>query len=163
MAHKVDELDRAIVTQLQQDGRMSSAEIARRIGGVTERAVRYRIDRLREGGVIRIRAIVNPQLLGFPVTGDISIEVESGRVHEVARRIAEFDCVGYVAFSMGQRDISIQVYTRDNQELYRFATEVLGNLPGVIKTSTFFVPLKLKDIDDWQIPLSLCAEVGTET
>lgn len=137
---------------------MSSAEIARRIGGITERAVRYRIDRLIQDGVIRVSAIVNPTTLGYPVIGDISIEVESGRVQELAREIAGFDCVAYVAFSMGERDISIQVNASGNDELFHFATEILGNLPGVIKTSTLVVPLKLKDVYDWQIPSSSCVE-----
>jgi Lrp/AsnC family transcriptional regulator for asnA, asnC and gidA len=157
MTHRIDDVDRAIVKQLQQDGRMSSARIARRIGGITERAVRYRIDRLIRDGVIRVRAIVNPRALGRPVMGDITLEVESGHVQEVAQRVAQFDCVGYVAFSMGEKDISLQAYTRDNDELYRFATEVLGKLPWVTKTTTLIVPQKLKDIDDWQMPSSSCA------
>jgi Lrp/AsnC family transcriptional regulator for asnA, asnC and gidA len=156
MTHRIDDLDRAIVRQLQEDGRLSSAEIARRIGGITERAVRYRIDRLIQEGVIRIRAIVSPRALGLPVMGDITLEVESGHVQEVAQRVAQFDCVGYVAFSMGEKDISIQAYTRDNDELYRFATEVLGNLSWVTKTTTLIVPQKVKDIDEWQIPSSPC-------
>jgi Lrp/AsnC family transcriptional regulator for asnA, asnC and gidA len=156
MKHRIDDLDRAIVKQLQEDGRMSSAEIARRISGITERAVRYRIDRLIGDGVIRIRAIVNPRALGLPVMGDVTLEVESGHVQEVAQRVAQFDCVGYVAFSMGEKDISLQAYTGDNDELYRFATEVLGNLRWVTKTTTVIVPQKVKDIDEWQMPSSPC-------
>ncbi len=158
MTHRIDSLDRAIVRLLQEDGRISSAQIARRIGKVTERTVRYRIDRLVEDGVIRIRAIVNPRSVGRSVIGDITLEVESGHVQEVAQRVAQLDCVGYVAFSMGEKDISLQAYTRDNDELYRFATEVLGKLPWVTKTTTLIVPQKLKDIDDWQIPSSACVK-----
>ena len=152
MAHTIDPIDRSIVGLLQQDGRMPAAEIARRIGHITERAVRYRLDRLIAEGVIRIRAIVNPKAVGCGVIGDIMVEVESGHVREVARLLTEFDSVAYVAFSMGQRDISLQVNARDMDELYRFATETIGALPWVRKTNTYVVPLKLKDIDDWQIP-----------
>jgi Lrp/AsnC family transcriptional regulator for asnA, asnC and gidA len=158
MRHKIDQTDREIVRQLLADGRMPSAEIARRVGAITERAVRYRIDRLIAEGVIKVSAIVSPKALGFTVTGDISLEVESGHVQEVARRVAKFDCVGYVAFATGEKDVSVQVYTRSNDELYRFATEVLGTLPWVIKTTTFLVPQKLKDVYDWQIPLSSCVD-----
>lgn len=158
MVRKIDPLDRMIVEQLQTDGRMSSAEIARRIGQITERAVRYRIERLTRDGVINVRAIVNPKALGLSVVGDISLEVESGHVQEVACRIAEFDCVSYVACSMGAKDVSVQVNARSNDELYCFATEILGNLPWVKKTSVLLVPLKLKDVYDWQIPSSLCVE-----
>jgi Lrp/AsnC family transcriptional regulator, regulator for asnA, asnC and gidA len=153
MAYTVDPIDRAIVEFLQQDGRMSAAEIARRLGNITERAVRYRLDRLIRDKIVRVRAIVNPKAVGYGVIGDIMVEVESGHVREVARLLTEFDSVGYVAFSMGQGDISLQVNARDTDELYRFATEVIGALPWVRKTTTYLVPLKLKDIDDWQIPV----------
>lgn len=134
---------------------MSSAEIARRIRDITERAVRYRIDRMLREGVIRVSALVNPKAIGFPVTADIFIEVEAGRVTEVAQRLTEFECVGYVGCSTGDREVSIQVYARDNEELYRFAAETVGNVPGVRKTSTHLVPLVLKDVYQWQIPDSV--------
>lgn len=131
---------------------MSSAEIARRIGNISERSVRYRIDRLIQEDVIRVTAVANPRAVGFTVTGDIFIEVEPGQVLDVARTMAEFECVSYVACSTGDRDISIQVYARDNEELYRFVTEVVGNVPGIRKTSTVLLPLVLKDVYDWHIP-----------
>lgn len=134
---------------------MSSAEIARRLGHVSERSVRYRIGRLIQKGVIQVSAIVNPKAVGFPVTADIFIEVEPGRVLEVARRIAEFKCVSYVACSTGAQDLSIQVYARDNEELHRFVTEVIGSVPGIRKTTTVLLPLVLKDVYNWRIPDSL--------
>lgn len=158
MAYILNHLDREIVEQLLKDGRMPGAEIARRVGGLTERAVRYRIERLIREGIIRISAVVNPKALGFTVVGDVNLEVESGHVQEVARRITEFDCVGYVACSMGEKDVSIQVNARSTDELYRFVTEVLGSLPWVRKTTTLLVPLKLKDVYEWQIPQSFCVE-----
>jgi len=156
MAHKIDHIDRAIIYLLLEDGRMSSAEIARRIGDVSERSVRYRMERLIQEGVIHVTAIVNPKAVDFTVTADVFLEVEPGRVLEVARRMAEFACVSYVACSTGDRDVSIQVYARDNEELYRFVTEVVGNVPGVRKTHTVLLPLILKDVYDWQIPESVC-------
>jgi Lrp/AsnC family transcriptional regulator for asnA, asnC and gidA len=156
MTHQVDHIDRSIVRLLLEDGRMSSAEIARRLGDITERAVRYRVGRLTREGVIRVSALVNPKAIGFPVTADIFIEVEAGHAMEVAQRLTEFDCVGYVGCSTGDREVSIQVYARDNEELYRFAAEAVGNVPGVRKTSTHLVPLVLKYVYQWQIPDSVC-------
>lgn len=152
MAQKIDEIDRAIVRQLLEDGRMSNAEIARRIDGVSERVVRYRISRLIQGNVIQVSAIVNPKAVGFPVTADVFVEAEPGRVLEVAEKMAQFECVSYVGCSTGDRDISIQVFARDLEELYRFVAEVVGNVPGVRKTSTILLPRKLKDVYDWAIP-----------
>jgi Lrp/AsnC family transcriptional regulator for asnA, asnC and gidA len=158
MPPKIDRLDQTIVRLLIEDGRMSSTEIARRIGDVSERAVRYRIDRLIQEGVIRVRAIVNPKTMGFSVMADIFVEVEPGRVMEVAQKLAGFECVGYVACSTGERDLSIQVYARDNEELYRFVTEVVGNVSGVRRTTTVLVPLLLKHNYEWQIPDSVCVD-----
>jgi len=160
MTRKPDRLDQAIVRLLIEDGRMSSTEIARRIGDVSERSVRYRIDRLIQQGVIRVSAIVNPKAVGFLVMADIFIEVEPGQVMDVANRMAKFECVSYIACSTGDRDLSIQVYARDNEELYRFVTEVVGNVPGVRKTSTVLVPLVLKDNYEWHIPDSVCVDPG---
>ncbi len=154
---ETDELDRKIIDLLMEDGRMSCAEVARRISllashPVSERAVRYRIERLVRQGIIRVSAIPNPKKLGFQVVADVVIEVEPGRVQEVARQLAAYDCVSYVACSTGDRDISIQVVARDNAELYTFVSEVVGKVSGVRRTTTFLVPLILKDVYEWRIP-----------
>ena len=154
---EIDTIDRAIIDLLMEDGRMSCAEIARRIEGLSERAVRYRIDRLIQQGLIRISAIVNPQAVGFPVVADVFLEVEPGQIMAVARKMAEYECVSYVACSTGDRDVSIQVVARDNAELYRFVTEVVGQVPGVRKTTTLLVPEVLKDVYEWRIPHRACA------
>lgn len=157
MPRKIDEIDRAIARLLREDGRMSCAEIARRIGSdVSARKVRYRLNQLIEKGIISIRARVIPEAVGFPVTGDVFIQVEAGRVLEAAHKIAELECVSYVACSTGDRDLSIQIHTRNNDELYRLVTEIIGRLPGVTKTSTVLLPIVVKDVNDWAIPESTC-------
>jgi Lrp/AsnC family transcriptional regulator, regulator for asnA, asnC and gidA len=156
VAATLDQTDRRIVSLLLRDGRLSSAEITRRLGsGVSERSVRYRIERLRKVGVIRISAIVNPQALGYSVTGDVIIEVGAGRLRSVAEELTAFANVSYVAASAGEGDLSIQVYAHDNQELLRFVDEVVGRLDGVTRTRTVVVPWKLKDVYEWQIPESM--------
>lgn len=150
--YELDSIDRAIVDLLIEDGRMSSADIARRIGHVSERSVRYRLERMLHDRAIRVSAIVNPKAVGFGVTADVLLEVEPGRVQEVARKLAGLAQVSYVACSTGERDLSIQIYARDNQELYQFVTEVIGHVPGVRRTTTILVPVIVKDVYDWHIP-----------
>jgi Lrp/AsnC family transcriptional regulator for asnA, asnC and gidA len=149
---ELDKVDRAIIRLLMEDGRMSIAEIARRAGGTSARSVRYRLDRLLKDGVIQVSAITHPRKVGFDVMADVWIEIEPGRVLGVAHRMAEFQQVSYVGCSTGEKDLSIQVYARDNADLYRFVTEVIGNIPGVRKTNTVLVPIVLKDVYDWHIP-----------
>jgi Lrp/AsnC family transcriptional regulator, leucine-responsive regulatory protein len=149
----LDDTDRQIVALLLEDGRISSAAITRRLGGrVSERSVRYRIDRLRTHAVIQCGAVVNPQAVGYPVMGDVFIEVAAGKLRHVAGLLAGLENVSYVAASAGDGDLSIQVYAHDNQELLRFVDEVVGRLEGVTRTRTVVVPWKLKDVHEWQIP-----------
>jgi Lrp/AsnC family transcriptional regulator, regulator for asnA, asnC and gidA len=150
---KLDATDLQIVDLLLKYGRTSCAEIARHLSSaVSERSVRYRIERLRRNGVIHIGAVVNPQAVGFPVTGDVLIEVASGKLRTIAEQLATLENVSYVAASAGDGDLSIQVYARDNQELSRFVDEVVGRIEGVLHTRTALVPWKLKDVHEWQIP-----------
>ena len=147
-----------IVDLLMENGRMSAAEIARRVGGISERSVRYRIQRMEEEGFIKVSAIVNPKLIGLTVIADVFIEVESGRISEVAHQLAELEYISYVACAIGERDISVQVVAHDSDEVYTVVTEIIGKLPGIRKTTTSIVPLVLKDVYEWHIPKSaLCS------
>jgi Lrp/AsnC family transcriptional regulator for asnA, asnC and gidA len=148
----LDSTDREIISCLLGDGRMASAEIARRLDGISERTVRYRIDRLVERGVIQIGAIVNPRALGYAVTADVWIEVAPNMLRHVADRLAALQEVSYVAYSTGDRDLSIQVYARDNEELHAFVSDVVGSIPGVTRTSIMLVPWKVKDVHQWRVP-----------
>lgn len=156
--YEIDRTDQAIVHLLMEDGRMPAAEIARRIGDVSAKFVRDRIDLLIHHGVILVGAIVEPEAVGFPVRADVFIKVEPKHVLNVAQKLAKLEQTSYVACSIGGADVSIQLYARDNMELYRFVTEVLHRVPGVTKTITTLVPLVLKDVYDWYIPDSVCVE-----
>lgn len=153
--YKIDENDRKIVNLLMEDGRMQAAEIARRIGDVSERMVRYRIENLVEKNVIAISAIPNPKALGLDVVADVWLEVESDSILDVAHKMAAFENVSYVACSIGETDVSIQVLGHNTDEVYRFVTEVVGKAPGVRKTTISIVPLVIKDVFQWRIPATI--------
>lgn len=161
--YEIDNLDREILNLLVEDGRMTSSEIARRVGDISERSVRYRIDRMREEGVMKISALPNPRALGFHVIAEVWLEVDTSLVQEIAQKIAKFDCVSYVATSIGERDVSVQIIARDNEEVYSIVTEKFGKMPGVRKTNTSIVPEVLKDIHDWRIPTGNCTEQGEDS
>jgi len=155
----IDKADEQIIALLMEDGRMAAAEIARRLDGeISERVVRYRIERLVRAGVIQVSAIVKPHALGRRVVADVWLVVESDSILEVARRMTEFENVSYVACSIGETDVSVQVLAHDTGEVYRFVTEVIGKVPGVRKTTTSIVPLVLKDVYQWKIPKALVAD-----
>lgn len=154
--YEIDDIDLNIIDLLMEDGRMPASRLARRIGNISERVIRYRIDRLMKEGYIQISAIANPKSLGYTVTADVFLEVESGEILDVARQASKYECVSYVACSIGETDISIQVVGHDTNEVYKFVTEIIGKIPGVRKTTTSIVPLVLKDVYQWRFPQSNC-------
>lgn len=150
--YEPDDFDWQIIRLLNDDGRMPSAEIARILGGVSARTVTNRINALTEHGIINVRAVVNPEMVGYGVMADVFIEVEPGQVRDVAERAADFPQVSYVACATGECDVSISLRVRNIEELFDFVTEKLGKIPGVRRTQSFLLPVKIKDLDTWLPP-----------
>lgn len=147
-----DKFDWQIISLLNEDGRTPSAEIARKLGNVSARTVTNRINALTEHGIINIRAVVNPEKVGYGVMADVFVEVEPGRVREVAQKAAEFPQSSYVACATGECDVSISLRVKSIDELFEFVTEKLGKIPGVRRTQSFLLPMKIKDLDTWLPP-----------
>lgn len=158
--YNFDKIDIKIVNLLLDDGRMSASEISRRIGEISERAARYRIERMVNEGVVRISAVAKPQAFGLTTIADVWMEVESDHILEVAKKMAEFDNISYVACGIGESDVSIQIVAKDTAEIYHFVTEVVRKVPGVRKTTTSIVPLILKDVYQWRIPERIVQEIS---
>ena len=158
--YEIDKTDLKIVNLLLSDGRMPASEIARKIGSISERAVRYRIEKMVQEEVMRISAVVRPYAFGLTVTADVWLEVESDKIQEVAKRMTEYENVTYVACSIGETDVSIQVVAKDTEEVYRFVTEVVRKVPGVRRTITTIVPVILKDVYQWRVPESIVRDMS---
>lgn len=154
MARTIDHIDRAIITCLQEDSRRPSADIARHLG-IAERTVRARIERLVQDEVVQLAAIVNPRAIGYRVTADVFLEVELGRVQDVAERVSEVDEVCYVSLTTGDRDISLQVHAPSIDALYDFVSETLNRIPGVLRSKTYVIPRVSKQLPDWRLPRNL--------
>lgn len=158
MSYRIDPIDREIVSLLQEDGRMSCADIARRMGSVTERVVRGRIRRLTDEGIIRVSAIVNPERIGHSVVADVWIDVDADQIMEVGQRLTQLEQVSYVACSTGDQNISMQANAGSLAELYRLVADVIGKIRGVKHTTIRIIPIILKDINEWQIPTTALSE-----
>ena len=158
--YEFDKTDIKIVNLLLEDGRMSASEMSRRMGDISERSIRYRVDRMIDEGVIQISAVVSPEALGFTIKADVWLEVESDLIFEVAKKLASFENVTYVACGIGQNDISIQVVAKDTAEIYYFVTEVVRKVQGVRKTTTSIVPIILKDVYQWRVPERIANELS---
>lgn len=140
-APPLDELSAAIVEQLQQDGRRAYARIGEAVG-LSEAAVRQRVQRLIESGVMQIVAVTDPLQIGLHRQAMVGIRTE-GDVQAVADAVAVLDEVDYVVVTAGSFDLLVEVVCSDDEELLDVVGRQIRALSGVLTTETF-VYLKLR-------------------
>ncbi|ASI98544.1 Lrp/AsnC family transcriptional regulator [Thermococcus celer] len=132
----IDELDRRILHVLQEDGRASYSEIARRLK-VPESTVRLRVKKLREKGVIRkFAALINPFKAGYTIVAFIAVDVEPSKIKKAAEELSKLPEVDVLGIATGAHDILMQVTVKDLQELESFLIEKLGKVEGIRSTET---------------------------
>lgn len=131
----IDEIDKAIIRELQLDGRMPYAKLGPEVG-LSQAAVRQRVQRLIEHGVMQVVAVTDPLMLGFGLEAMVGVEVE-GDIRAVAAKLAKVDEVSYVVVTSGRFDLLVEVVCRDNEQLLAVVNDVMRSLPGVRTTETF--------------------------
>ncbi|MEW2473938.1 Lrp/AsnC family transcriptional regulator [Micromonospora gifhornensis] len=136
----LDDVAKQIIEQLQQDGRRPYATIGKAVG-LSEAAVRQRVQRLLDAGVMQIVAVTDPLQLGFPRQAMIGLRTD-GDLESVADRIAEFDEVDYVVITAGSFDLLAEVVCRNDEHLLEILQR-LRAVTGVVSTEAF-VYLKLR-------------------
>jgi Lrp/AsnC family transcriptional regulator for asnA, asnC and gidA len=144
---QLDAISKAIVEQLQEDGRRSYTEIGRTVG-LSEAAVRQRVQKLTDSGVVQILAVPDPMQLGFYRQAMIGIRV-SGDTTIVADRLAGIPQVDYVVLTAGSFDVLVEVVCEDDDSLIELLNKEIRLIEGVQSTETF-VYLKLhKQLYNW--------------
>ena len=147
----LDLVDQRIVELLQFDGRMSNAEIGRRVG-VAETTVRRRIERLSRDGVVTIAAFLNPMQFGYTGVAIVGLRIDLARTDEIVAALEVHDEVRYIALAVGRYDLIAEVAFRDALELRRFLGERLGPIPGIREVETSLTPAIVKFADRWWRP-----------
>ncbi len=132
---------------------MATTEMAQRLDQISDRAVRYRLDRLQREQIIQVTAIINTTRLGYPLMGDVLVEVVPWKLHEGVAHLAKDDRVCYIAASPDQTQISFQVNGRDRADLMRIVGEVLENMDGVIAVRIAPLSRLFRDVSDWVTPV----------
>ena len=160
MKLKVDEVDRAILKLLQEDARMPCSEMARRLGYVSARTVRNRLSRLIDKQIIALSAGAVPESLGFVIAADIYVDVEAGKVTQVADALCKLPEVYYAALVTGESDISAAVVATDVDSLQTLITDKFQSIPGVRKTRVYLLTRMLKRSYDWPIPEELTQQAS---
>jgi Lrp/AsnC family transcriptional regulator for asnA, asnC and gidA len=137
---RLDDVSKAIIEQLQEDGRQSYATIAKHVG-LSEAAVRQRVQRLLDQEVMQIVAVTDPLQVGFRRQAMIGIRVD-GDLTSVGEALTGMKEVSYVVTTAGSFDLLAEVVCEDDNELLELLTRRIRTLPGVQTTETF-VYLKL--------------------
>jgi Lrp/AsnC family transcriptional regulator, regulator for asnA, asnC and gidA len=140
MAPAFDDLSGQIIEQLQEDGRRSYAAIGKAVG-LSEAAVRQRVQRLLDLGVMQIVAVTDPMSLGFRRQAMIGIRC-NGDLQHVADLLAGMEAIDYVVITAGSFDLLVEVVCEDDDQLLDILGEV-RSLPTVTTTETL-VYLKLR-------------------
>ena len=144
---QIDDVSKAIIEQLQVDGRRSYAEIGKAVG-LSEAAVRQRVQKLTDSGVMQVVAVTDPMQLGFYRQAMIGIRV-TGDTRAVADRLAAMPAVDYVVLTAGSFDILAEVVCENDEDLIDLLNKQIRAIEGVQSTETF-VYLKLhKQFYNW--------------
>ena len=132
----IEKIDAKILMLLTEDGRMSYADIGRRLN-LSRAAVRERIMALQESGVIeRFTCIINPHAVGMKMSVFFEIECVPNRLTEAASQLAKYECVQSVNQMTGKSLLHCHAAFRDNADLEQFLNKVVYMLPGVSSVNT---------------------------
>lgn len=131
----LDEVSRKIIEQLQQDGRRPYAAVAEAVG-LSEAAVRQRVQRLLRSGVVQIVAVTNPLHVGLTRQAMIGIRVD-GPIGNVVDAITALDEVSYLVVTAGSFDLLVEVVCADDEHLLRVINGHIRTVDGVRSTETF--------------------------
>ncbi|ADG74392.1 transcriptional regulator, AsnC family [Cellulomonas flavigena DSM 20109] len=143
----LDAAAKGIIEQLQEDGRRPYATIGKAVG-LSEAAVRQRVQRLQESGVIQIVAVTDPLQVGFRRQAMIGIRAD-GDLNELAERVAAVPEVDYVVVTAGSFDVLVEVVCEDDEHLLALLNERVRALPGVRSTETFVYLRLHKQLYNW--------------
>ena len=143
----LDEVSKGIIEQQQKDGRRSYAEIGKAVG-LSEAAVRQRVQKLTESGVMQVVAVTDPMQLGFYRQAMIGIRV-TGDATRVAEELGAIEAVDYVVLTAGSFDAIVEVVCEDDDDLLDLLNTKIRTVPGVISTETLVYLKLVKQQYNW--------------
>jgi Lrp/AsnC family transcriptional regulator for asnA, asnC and gidA len=142
-----DDIDKALITALQRNGRESYASLAK-VVGLSEAAVRQRVQRLLDDGVVQIVGVTDPMVMGFQRWAMIGIVVE-GDVRTVSDQLVAIDEIDYVVLTAGSFDLLVEVVCEDDDSLLALLNDRIRSIPSVRSTETFMYLKLAKQTYAW--------------
>ncbi len=148
-APNLDDIAKRIIELLQGDGRLSYSAIAKDVG-LSEAAVRHRVQKLIEGGVIQIVAVTDAMQMGFARQAMIGIKI-TGDVQEVAAKLGAMDELDYIVITTGRFDILAELVATSDEELLDIISKRVSTIEGVVTTETFVYMRLVKQTYAWGV------------
>jgi Lrp/AsnC family transcriptional regulator, regulator for asnA, asnC and gidA len=145
----VDDVSRAIIEQLQADGRRSYAAIGQAVG-LSEAAVRQRVQKLIDSGVMQVVAVTDPMQIGFARQAMVGIAV-SGDVEAVAQKVSKIPEVDYLVITAGSWDILAEIVVADDDHLLQVVNRDIRSLDGVERTESWLYLKLTKQTYNWGV------------
>jgi Lrp/AsnC family transcriptional regulator, regulator for asnA, asnC and gidA len=145
----LDDVSKAIIEQLQADGRRSYAAIGK-VVGLSEAAVRQRVQRLIDSGIMQVVAVTDPLELGFARQAMVGIRV-NGPMEPVADALADLDEVDYVVITAGVYDLLVEVVCESDEHLLEVISGKIRRISGVVATETFMYLKLRKQTYSWGV------------
>lgn len=135
---RLDATDAQLISALQRDGRLPFKRLAEQVG-ISEGAVRYRVQRLERSGILQIVGIADPLRIGFDFMALVGIRVRPGTATAVSEAIAAFPETSYVVTTTGPHDVFVETICRDGEHFAEFLMERVHRVDGVLSTETFVI------------------------
>ena len=134
-ARTLDSADKAIIELLQEDGRLPYTRLAQSVG-LSEAAVRQRVQRLIDDNVVQIVAVTDPLTLGFRRQAMVGVKTE-GDINAIADALASIAEIDYLVFTSGSFDLLFEVVCEDDEHLLTLLNDKVRSIPGVRAAETF--------------------------
>lgn len=131
----LDAIDKAVIRELQLDGRIPYAQLGPKVG-LSQAAVRKRVQRLIDSGLMQVVAVTDPQRLGFTLQAMIGVRA-SGGLRSIAAELASVPEIDYVVITSGRYDLLVEVVCTDSAELLDLLDERIRGLEGVLSADVF--------------------------
>lgn len=146
-APALDDIDKAIIRALQVDGRMSYARLGPEVG-LSQAAVRQRVQRLTDSGVMQVVAVTDPLSVGFTVQAMIGVCAD-GDLRALGQQLGAIAEIDYVVIAAGAYDLLLEVVVEDADQLLALVNDVIRGTPGVRSAEVFTYLDLVKQTYSW--------------
>ncbi len=142
----IDEIDKKILEILQKNARMPYTQIAKKIG-LSEGAIRKRIDALEKKGIIRkYVAVVDPRKIGYNNITLLGLDTEPTKLLDVANEVAKIEEAKNVYISAGDHMIMAEIWAKNGKELSEILANKIAKIEGVKKICPAIILEKIKEV-----------------